>query len=57
MTQEEFRTAMNEAKRENRLLWVRNGDVHGIALGYDSGTDEVVLFRNQRLPLDCLTVE
>lgn len=42
MTQDEFRAAMNAANRENRLLWLTDGLVSGIALGYDSGTDEVV---------------
>lgn len=51
MTQDDFREAMNRAKRENRLLWVSNGAVSGIALGYDSGTDEAVLFKDVRLPL------
>lgn len=54
MTQDEFREAMNRSKRENRLLWVTNGAVSGIALGYDSGTNEAVLFKNGRLALDGL---
>jgi hypothetical protein len=54
MTQDEFRAAMNAAKRENRLLWVTNSTVSGIALGYDSGTNEAVLFKDERLPLDGL---
>lgn len=35
MTQDEFRAAMNAANRENRLLWLTDGLVSGIALGYD----------------------
>ena len=54
MTQDEFRNAMNRAKRENRLLWVTNGAISGIALGYDSGTDEAVLHKNERVPLSGL---
>jgi hypothetical protein len=55
MTQDEFREAMNRSKLENRLLWVSNGTVSGIALGYDSGTNEAVLHKNERVPLDGLT--
>lgn len=51
MTQDEFRAAMNAANRENRLLWLTDGLVSGIALGYDSGTDEVVFHKDVRAPL------
>jgi hypothetical protein len=51
MTQDEFRAAMNAAKRERRLLWLTDGQVSGIALGYDSGSDEVVFDKNIRAPL------
>jgi hypothetical protein len=54
VTQDEFRAAMNAAKREGRLLWVTNGTVSGIALGYDSGTNEAVLHKDVRVPLDGL---
>jgi hypothetical protein len=54
VTQDEFREAMNRAKRENRLLWVTNGTVSGIALGYDSGTNEAVLHKNTRVSLNGL---
>jgi hypothetical protein len=57
MTQDEFRLEMNKAKRENRLLWVSGKEVSGVALGYDSGTDEAVLFKDQRIPLAELTVD
>jgi hypothetical protein len=54
MTQDEFREAMNRTKRDGKLLWVTNGDVSGIALGYDSGTNEAVLHKDARVPLDGL---
>jgi hypothetical protein len=54
MTQDEFREAMNRAKRESRLLWVTNGTISGIALGYDSGTNEAVLHKDVRVSLDGL---
>ena len=56
MTQDEFRAALNRANRENELLWVANDTIYGIALGYDSGTNEVVLFKNERAPLNGLRV-
>jgi hypothetical protein len=42
---------MNAAKREDRLLTVADDDHFGIALGYDSGTDEVILSDKTRIPL------
>lgn len=57
MTQDEFREAMNKAKRENRLLWVDGDDLSGVALGYDSGTNEVILFKDQRIPLDQVQID
>jgi hypothetical protein len=51
VTQDEFRAAMNAANREDRLLFVANDDFHGIAVGYDSGTDEAVLHGGSRAPL------
>lgn len=53
MTQDEFGEAMNRAKRENSLLWVTNGVVSGIALGYDSKTSEAIV-DGVRVPLDGL---
>jgi hypothetical protein len=54
MTQDEFREAMNRAKREDRFLWVTNGTLSGIALGYDSGSKEAILHKNVRVSLDGL---
>lgn len=57
MTQDEFRDAMNQAKRECAILWVTDGTVSGVALGYDSGTDEAILFKNGRVPLADLRID
>ena len=57
MTQDEFREAMNAAKKADRLLWLTDGTVSGIALGYNSGTDEVIFHNEVHAPLAGMRID
>ena len=51
MTEDEFRAAMAEAKREGRLLFVANDDARGIAVGCNSGRSVIILHGGREIPM------
>lgn len=52
MTVDDFRRAMNTASRDDALCYLMHGSREVVALGYDSGTGEAILFpKHERVPI------